>query len=58
MPRALSAARRALKGLSVVIDARILVGPMTGTQLQSLELIAALARAGQARLTVRRARAT
>ncbi len=44
-------ARRALGGLSVVIDARILAGPMTGTQLHVLELIAALARTGQARVT-------
>jgi GT2 family glycosyltransferase len=50
--RALSAARRALKGLSVVIDARTLAGPMTGTQLHVVELIAALARTGQARVTV------
>jgi GT2 family glycosyltransferase len=50
--RALGAARRALKGLSVVIDARTLAGPMTGTQLHVLELIAALARTEQARITV------
>ena len=47
LPRALSAARRALKGLSVVVDARILAGPMTGTQLHVLELIAALARTSE-----------
>jgi GT2 family glycosyltransferase len=52
LPRALGAARRALKGLAVVIDARILSGPMTGTQLQVLEVIAALDRTKQARLTV------
>jgi GT2 family glycosyltransferase len=46
LPRALSAARRALLGLSVLIDARVLAGPMTGTQLQVLEVIAALSRAG------------
>ena len=50
--RALGAARRALKGLSVVIDARTLAGPMTGTQLHVLELIAALARTDEARITV------
>jgi GT2 family glycosyltransferase/glycosyltransferase involved in cell wall biosynthesis len=50
--RALGAARRALKGLSVVIDARTLAGPMTGTQLHVVELIAALARTDEARLTV------
>jgi glycosyltransferase involved in cell wall biosynthesis len=48
--RALSGPRRALKGLSIVIDARILAGPMTGTQVHVLELIAALARTGEARL--------
>ncbi len=52
LARALSAARRALCGTSVVIDARILDGPMTGTQLQVLEVIAALARTSQLHLTV------
>ena len=50
--RALGAARRTLKGLSVIIDARTLAGPMTGTQLHVLELIAALARTDEARITV------
>jgi GT2 family glycosyltransferase len=50
LSRALSSARRALTGLSVVIDARILEGPMTGTQLHVLELIAALSRTGEARI--------
>jgi glycosyltransferase involved in cell wall biosynthesis len=40
-----------LKGLAAVIDARILSGPMTGTQLQVLEVIAALDRTKRARLT-------
>ncbi len=35
-----AAARRALRGLSVAIDARMLAGPTTGTQLHVLELIA------------------
>lgn len=52
LARALSAARRALKGISVVIDGRILAGPMTGTQLHVLELVAALARTGEARIRV------
>lgn len=52
LARAIGVARRAMSGLSVVIDARILSGPMTGTQLQVLEVIAALARTGEARLTV------
>lgn len=52
LARARGAARRALKGLSVLIDARILVGPMTGTQLQVMEVITALARTGRVHLTV------
>ncbi len=51
LARALGAARRALTGLSVAIDARILAGPMTGTQLHVLELIASLARTGDVRIT-------
>lgn len=51
LARALGAARRALRGTSVVVDARILAGPMTGTQLQVLEVIAALARTGRLRIT-------
>ena len=51
LSRAISAARRALKGLSVVIDARVLTGPMTGSQLHVLELIAALNRTGGVRIT-------
>jgi GT2 family glycosyltransferase/glycosyltransferase involved in cell wall biosynthesis len=50
--RALGAARRALSGTSVLIDARILAGPMTGTQLQVLEVVGALARTGALRLGV------
>jgi glycosyltransferase involved in cell wall biosynthesis len=42
--RALGAARRALRGLSIVVDGRILSGPMNGTKLHALELIAAVAR--------------
>ncbi len=52
LARALSAARRALKGLSVLLDARILSGPITGTQLQVLEVLSALARSGRVRLNV------
>jgi len=40
--RALSGVRRALGGLSVVIDARILLGPTTGTHVHVLELIGGL----------------
>lgn len=52
LARSLSAARRALRPLSVMIDARILRGPMTGTQLHVLELLAALARSGEVRVRV------
>lgn len=48
LARALGAARRALEGLSVVIDGRVLAGPMTGTHVHVLELVAALAREGAA----------
>ena len=51
LARALGTARRALTGFSIAIDARILAGPMTGTQLHVLELIATLARTGEARIT-------
>jgi GT2 family glycosyltransferase/glycosyltransferase involved in cell wall biosynthesis len=51
LARALSSARRVLAGLSVAIDARILSGPTTGTQLHVLELITALARTGEVRVT-------
>ena len=50
--RARAAARRALRGLSAAIDARILFGPTTGTHVHVLELIAALARTERIRLTV------
>ena len=49
--RSLHRARRALEGLSVVVDARILSQPMTGTQLHVLEVIAALARTGNVKLS-------
>ena len=39
------------RGLSVIVDARILSPPMTGTQVHVLELIAALARTGQCRVS-------
>ncbi len=49
--RATAAARRALHGFSAMIDARILAGPTTGTQVHVLELIAGLARTERVRLT-------
>jgi glycosyltransferase involved in cell wall biosynthesis len=50
--RALGVAQRALRGLSVVIDGRVLGGPMTGSHVHVLELVAALARTERVRLTV------
>ena len=52
MARSLGAARRALSGLSAVIDAGILYGPTTGSAVHVLELIAGLARTGKVSLTV------
>lgn len=49
--RSLAAARRAFTGLRVVIDARIVNGPTTGTRVHVLELIAALGRTGQIHVT-------
>jgi glycosyltransferase involved in cell wall biosynthesis len=51
LARAFGAARRAVHGLSVAIDATILYGPTTGTHVHVLELIAGLARAEHVRLT-------
>jgi glycosyltransferase involved in cell wall biosynthesis len=48
--RASGAARRALRGMSVTVDARILSRPITGTEVHVLELIAALARTEQLNL--------
>jgi GT2 family glycosyltransferase/glycosyltransferase involved in cell wall biosynthesis len=52
LARVLGTARRVLKGLSVVIDGRILTGPTVGSQVQVLEVISALARTGRARISV------
>jgi glycosyltransferase involved in cell wall biosynthesis len=51
LARARSAARRALDGMTVTIDARILTGPTTGTHVHVIELIAALARTEKLHLT-------
>jgi glycosyltransferase involved in cell wall biosynthesis len=51
LTRSLRHTRRVIQGLSVIIDARILSQPMTGTQLHVVEVIAALARAGSVRLS-------
>lgn len=44
LERALSRVRRSLRRLSVLVDARILSRSMTGTEVQLLELLGALAR--------------
>jgi glycosyltransferase involved in cell wall biosynthesis len=49
--RALLGARRAARGLSVVVDARVLGGPRNGTRLHVLKLLAAVAATGRVRLT-------
>jgi glycosyltransferase involved in cell wall biosynthesis len=51
LARSIGCARRALTGLSVVIDARILSRTTTGTEIQVLEVIAALARVEKAHVT-------
>lgn len=48
--RSLGAARRAVLGLSVLVDARIDAERTPGTSLHALELVAALARSGKARV--------
>ena len=50
--RAVGKIRRAIAGLSAVIDARILYGSTTGTHVHVLEVVAGLARTGKVRLTV------
>jgi glycosyltransferase involved in cell wall biosynthesis len=52
LTRALAAARGALEGVSLLIDARILSGPMNGTKLHVLELLAAVARTKATRTRV------
>jgi GT2 family glycosyltransferase/glycosyltransferase involved in cell wall biosynthesis len=50
--RAIGAAGRAIRGLSVTIDGRCLTPILTGTQLHTLEVVAALSHEGGARLRV------
>jgi len=52
LARAIGHAARVLRGLRVTIDARVLGPVLTGTQVHSLELIAALARTGDVRVRV------
>jgi GT2 family glycosyltransferase len=51
LARAVGIARRALRGMHVLVDVRVLGGPTTGTQVHAVELLGALARAGEVRLT-------
>ncbi len=51
LARALATARRGLRGLSVLIDARCLTGTMNGTQRHVLELIGALGRSDGVRVS-------
>lgn len=51
LARAVGVTRRALQGLSAVVDARILSGPQTGTHLHVLELVAGLGRTEKVHLT-------
>jgi glycosyltransferase involved in cell wall biosynthesis len=50
--RAIGTARRALQPLRVLIDARILAGPLDGTRLHVSELIAAVAGTGEVEVSV------
>jgi glycosyltransferase involved in cell wall biosynthesis/GT2 family glycosyltransferase len=50
LPRALALGRVAMRGLRVTVDARCLGPHITGTQVHTLELIAALARTDRVRL--------
>ncbi len=52
LPRALAAARRSIRGLSVTIDARCLGPFMTGVQVHTLEVIRALSRTDRVGLRV------
>ncbi|HMJ36429.1 MAG TPA: glycosyltransferase [Baekduia sp.] len=52
LARSLSTASRALRGLRVTVDGRALGPALTGTQVHTLELVAALARTGEARVRV------
>ena len=52
LTRALARARSEVEGLSVTVDGRALTDTMAGTQVHTLELIAALHRTGAVRLRV------
>ena len=52
LARALGVARRALRGMRVLVDVRVLAGATTGTQIHAVELLGALSRTGDVALTV------
>jgi len=52
LARALGTASRAIRGMTVTIDGRSLGSVLTGTQIHTLEVVAALARTGGARIRV------
>src|SRR3712207_2123961 len=52
LARSLAIARRAMVGMTVAIDGRTLGAFQTGTQIHTLELIAALSRTGRVRIRV------
>jgi GT2 family glycosyltransferase len=51
LARALGVARRALRGMRVLVDVRVLAGATTGTQIHAVELLGALSRAGAVAVT-------
>ncbi len=51
LARAVGVARRALRGMHVLVDVRVLAGATTGTQIHAVELLGALARMDRVRLS-------
>lgn len=51
LARAVGVARRALRGMRVLVDVRVLAGATTGTQIHAVELLGALVRADRVALT-------
>jgi GT2 family glycosyltransferase/glycosyltransferase involved in cell wall biosynthesis len=51
LARAVGVARRALSGMHVLVDVRVLAGATTGTQIHAVELLGALARTERLTLT-------
>ncbi|WP_249011760.1 glycosyltransferase [Conexibacter sp. DBS9H8] len=52
LARAVGIARRALTGIDVLVDVRVLAGATTGTQIHAVELLGALTRTAGLRLSV------